>query len=101
MIFLGLYDAFKDKKNLLLSLAESREQILALEARVQSLESALEKSETKRTKNSSESHHTPTHTKPKTNQPRESEKGDGAPPLPPKTITKKKSMKGSSDQINR
>ena len=87
---------FQDKKNLILSLAESREQILALEARVKSLESALEKSETKRTKDLS--NHTNFHTI--------SEKGDSvadaAPPLPPKTVTKKKSsVKSASEQINR
>jgi len=83
----------EDKKNLILSLAESREQILALEARVKSLESALEKSETKRTKDLS--NHTNF----------VSEKGDSvadaAPPLPPKTVTKKKSVKSASEQINR
>ncbi|CBY38294.1 unnamed protein product [Oikopleura dioica] len=84
----------EDKKNLILSLAESREQILALEARVKSLESALEKSETKRTKDLS-NHSNQTI----------SEKGDNvadaAPPLPPKTVTKKKSIKSASEQINR
>ena len=77
-----------------MSLAESREQILALEARVKSLESALEKSETKRTKDLSNH----------SNQ-AISEKGDNvadaAPPLPPKTVTKKKSIKSASEQINR
>jgi predicted O-linked N-acetylglucosamine transferase (SPINDLY family) len=79
----------QDKQELLLQLAESKEHILALESRVQSLEKSLELSRMA-TSGESEEAKLPN---PNTNP----------PPLPPKSTSVKKSsrQKAPSEQVNR
>lgn len=98
---------FKDKQDLLLQLAESREQILSLEAKVKSLESNLESyrlsnsnSENFGTRSlpdvsSTTSSGSQNISSPNSNQ--------NPPPLPPKSSSVKKShrTKTPSDQVNR